>query len=254
MEIAVEFKNNKGITLRGFVHEPKKYDTAIIKLHGFPSSTGKSARTFCNAANLFGYLAFRFDFSGSGDSDGEFEDKLMSQEVKDIRAAIDYLAERYKFQHLVLIGGSTGAIDAALYAHTDPRVTKLVLIAGLLDLKKGATYDFTEEQIQNFEEKGYIVYDRPDRWYHNKRLKKAFYDEFFALDIEKAIKDYHNPLLVIHGDKDEGVPVTDGKALYAAANDPKQLVIIKGADHRISKWIHKLQLFNHIRKFLKKEF
>jgi hypothetical protein len=81
MEKPISFKNKKGIILRGFVHIPKKYDTALIFLHGFPGSAiGSSGTRIGKTFEKLGYLTLRFSFSGTPPSDGKFEDKLMSQE------------------------------------------------------------------------------------------------------------------------------------------------------------------------------
>ena len=90
MQKAIQFKNSYGLTLRGLLTIPKKYDTAVILLHGFPSSY--QGFTLPRIAHkLLKVLLLRFDFSHSNTSDGKFEDKLISKEVKDIKYAIDFL-------------------------------------------------------------------------------------------------------------------------------------------------------------------
>ncbi len=150
------------------------------------------------------------------------------------------------------MGISSGAIDAALYAHLDKRITGVVLLAGFSDLKTAVQYDFISEQITSFKKKKYIIYHCPGKWYDGKKLKKKFYDEFFVLDIPQALKKYKKPILIIHGDKDTAVPVSNAHALYEIANQPKQIVIIKNADHKFSKTLHGLQVVSHIRKFMKR--
>lgn len=253
MQIPAEFKNSQGLTLRGFVHKPKKYDTAIIFLHGFPGSMFGTAARVLHLFSKLGFLCFRFEFSGTNTSEGKFEDKLMSKEVKEVKDAIDFLEKNFPFKKLVLIGHSTGAIDAALYAHKDKRVNKLILLGGVSDLKQGVRYDFTDQQVHDFWSKGYINYRNPNKWYHKKRLKKAFYDEFFTLDIPKAIKKYHRPILIVHGDKDEAVTVKEAYQLYRLANKPKRLAIIKGADHRFTKKRHQIKLLWHVYRFIRKK-
>ena len=249
----ISFKNKDNLTLRGFVHQPLfgSADTAIIFPHGFPGHCSGSAQRFCRSLSCFGYLTMSFDFSGTDTSDGNFSDKLMSKEVDDMKYAIDFLEKNYSFKKLFLIGISTGAIDAALYAHSDKRITGVVLLSGLADLKRGVHYDFTEQQIALFQKKKYIVYNRPEKWYHGKKLKKAFYDEFFVLDIPRALKKYKKPLLIIHGSKDEGIPVLEAKDLYKVANEPKKLVVISGADHQFSSLFHGLQVLWHVVSFLR---
>jgi dipeptidyl aminopeptidase/acylaminoacyl peptidase len=246
----ISFKNQKGQTLRGFVHVPKQYDTAFIVLHGFPGScTGSRVPKTCKMLEAKGYLAMGFDFSGTNISDGKFEDKLMSQEAKEIKYAIDFLENNYKFKKLILHGHSTGAIDAALYAYKDKRISKLIISGGIDRLENAARYDFTDTQVRDFWTKGFITYNAKSYWTHNKKLKKAFYDEFFTLDIPSSIKKYKKPLLIIHGDNDEAVPVERAYLMYEQANNPKKLVIIKGSDHSFTKkdWLKKQ--VNEIVKF-----
>jgi len=252
----IEFKNGEGLTLRGFVFEPKRYDTAIIFLHGFPSHiAGFTTSRLARAIRKTKYLLMVFDFSHTDTSDGKFEDKLMSKEVKDIKYAIDFLEKNYDYKKLVLIGHSTGAIDAALYAHKDKRIDKLVLMGAESDTKHSVRYDFTDVQVRDFWTKGYIIYKNKEKgttwWPHNKKLKKAFYDEFFTLDIPKAIKKYKRPLLIVHGEKDEAIPLRDPKELFKNAHKPKKLVIIRGADHRFSKPEHFKKLIKTIHRFIK---
>ncbi len=231
----IQFKNGRGLTLRGFISVPETYDTAMVFLHGFPGSCqGSTATRLLQAAAKSNYLLMVFSFSHTPPSDGKFEDKLMSKEVEDIKYAIDFLEKNYTFKQLILAGISTGAIDASLYANKDKRIDKLILMGAESDTKHSVHYDFTDQQVHDFWTKRYIIYDRPEHWVHGQKLKKAFYDEFFTLDIPKAIKKYQKPLLIIHGEEDEAVPLKDAQELFAMANKPKKLVIIKGADHRFS--------------------
>ncbi|MBI5002301.1 alpha/beta fold hydrolase [Candidatus Woesearchaeota archaeon] len=248
----ISFQNKDGLTLRGFVYKPAfGSDTAILFLHGFPGHCSGTARRFCRVLSFFGYTTMSFDFSGSDTSDGKFSDKLMSKEVVDVKYAIDFLENKYGFKKLFLIGISTGAIDAALYAHADKRVSGVVLLSGVADLKRGVHYDFTAEEITDFKRKKYIVYDRLGKWYHGKKLKKAFYDEFFVLDIPRALKKLKKPLLIVHGSKDEAVPLLEAKDLYKTANEPKKLVVISGADHQFSSLWHGLQVLRHVVVFIR---
>ena len=129
MKKPISFKNTYGLTLRGFAYLPKKYDTAVLFLHGFPGHCqGKTASRIGRTLSKLGYLTMVFDFSGTRTSDGKFADKLMSKEVADIKHAIDFLFKNYHFKKLVVLGHSTGAIDAALYAYRDKRISKLVLM------------------------------------------------------------------------------------------------------------------------------
>ncbi|MFH0869667.1 MAG: alpha/beta fold hydrolase [archaeon] len=255
MQIPVKFKNREGLVLRGFVHKPKRYDTAVIVLHGFPGScNGHSAPPAARMLERAGFLALRFSFSGSPPSDGRFEDKLMSKEADDIKYAIDFLEKNYLFKRLVLFGHSTGAIDAALYAHRDKRIDRLILTGGSGNLKEAVRYDFTDEQVRDFWSKGYMTYHRIGKWTYGKKLKKAFYDEFFRLDVLGSLHKFRKPVLIVHGGNDEAVrPDKDPYELYNAANKPKRLVIIKGSDHSFSKPRHRAQLAHYVLRFIREK-
>ncbi|MEW5896344.1 MAG: alpha/beta hydrolase [Nanoarchaeota archaeon] len=254
MKKPIRFKNDKGLTLRGFLCEPKRYDTAIIFLHGFPSHCRGFTASRLSEALGKKYLFLTFDFSHTDSSEGKFEDKLISKEVKDIKYAIDFMKNNYQFKKLILIGHSTGAIDAALYAYKDKRIGKLVLMGAESDLKKAVNYDFTPLQVRDFWTKGFIKYNQLGKWYYEKKLKKAYYDEFFKLDVLGSLRKYKKPLLIVHGEKDEYIPVNkDPQELFQAANKPKRLVIIKDADHRFTKPLHFRKLIKTICSFIEKE-
>lgn len=254
MRIPIHFKNKDNLTLRGFIFKPRKYETAIIFLHGFPSHCQSfTASRVSKAIEKTKYLLMTFDFSHTKTSDGKFEEKLISKEVEDIKCAIDYLEKNYPFKKLILIGHSTGAINAALYGYKDERIDKMVLIAGSGDLKQGVQYEFTPIQVRQFWTKGYATYNRPGKWYHRKRIKKAYYDEFFKLDVLKSLSRFKKPVLIVHPEKDEYISVSeDPQELFKAANRPKKLVIIKDADHRFSKRLHFYKLLKVVRKFVRK--
>ena len=248
----VAFKNKRGLVLRGHLHIPRFYDTAVVFCHGFPSSSRGHSATRIGRDLGTRYLTLRFDFSGTPVSDGKFEDKLMSREVEDIRSAIDFLVKHYSFKQLALIGHSTGAIDAALYAHSDKRINKLILTSAVHDLANAARYDFTDYQMYEFWKKGFITYHRPTHWVNGKKLNKKFYDEFFTLDIPYAIKKYHKPLLIIHGEDDTIPWDKEGYALYKLANHSKKFVLIKGADHSFSAPREWRSVVRHIIRFIEK--
>jgi len=245
----VKFKNKRGETLRGLIQIPKKYDTAVLFLHGFPGTMFGTAKRICNPLTKLGYLCMRFEFSGTNTSGGKFENKLMSQEVKEVKYAIDFLKKNYSFKRLILVGHSTGAIDAALYAYQDKRINKLILLGEVCHLNKAVRYDFNDQQVHDFWTKKYIIYKRKGSWVNNKKLKKAFYDEFFKLDLPGSVRKFKKPVLIAHGEKDL-IPVSEPQQLFKLIKQPKKLVLIKGADHGFKKRVHTKQLISVIHKFI----
>lgn len=247
----IEFKNSKNLTLRGLIHEPENFEIAVIFLHGFPASNNYPVSIrIGESLEKLNYLVLRFEFSGTNSSDGQLEDKLMSEEVNDIKYAIDFIHSNYSVKQLILVGHSTGAIDAALYAHQDARIDKVVLLGGVGNLKEAISYDFSAEQVQDFLSKGAITFNTPNHWTFNKKLKKAFYDEFFTLDVLGSLSKFENQVLIIHGENDEAVPVSkDPIELHQAAKNSK-LVIIKNADHKFLEPEHWNELITEVDNFI----
>lgn len=99
-------------------------------LVGGPSYRVGSHRMFVKIARELaerGYPVMRFDFAGMGDSSGEFPG--FERLDDDVRAAVDELGARCPdVRHYVLLGLCDGATAAAYYAHTDPRISGLVLL------------------------------------------------------------------------------------------------------------------------------
>lgn len=249
---SIEFKNSEGLTLRGFIHEQNHFDTAVIFLHGFPASNNYSVSTrIGDSLEKLNYLVLRFDFSGTNTSEGEFENKLMSKEVDDIKYAIDFLQLNYNYEKLILVGHSTGAIDAVLYSYQDERIDKLVLLGGVGNLKEAVSYDFSDEDVNEFLTKGYYTFKTENHWTFNKKLNKAFYDEFFTLDVLGSLSQFENQVLIIHGENDEDVPATkDPIELNEAAKDSK-LVIIKNADHKFLDTEHWKEFITEVDSFIR---
>ena len=95
----ITFRSN-GFTLSGIVHvpddmKPGEKRPALMVLHGFGNN--KDSANSMNPAELFcrwGYVTFRFDFRGCGESEGERGKVICLEQVEDIRAAVDCLSQR----------------------------------------------------------------------------------------------------------------------------------------------------------------
>jgi len=68
----------------------------------------------------------------------------------------------------------------------------------------------------------------------SRRFNKRFYDDLRNYDLLQAVRTT-SPILILHGSSDEVVPPTHAQKLYEAAQEPKRLEIIEGADHVLSQ-------------------
>jgi len=112
-------------TLRGLLHRPDGVDPtpAVMLLHGFTGQHIESDRLFVQVARALadaGFAALRFDFYGSGDSDGDFEEFTLDTELADACAGFDWLSTQSGIDpnRIGVVGLSLGGAIAALLAST----------------------------------------------------------------------------------------------------------------------------------------
>ena len=218
---------SEGKRIYGNLHLPnKKNPPCIITLHGLESSkdSGKwpiLASKLCEA----GFACLRFSFRGCGEgkekSEGNFEDTSLTSRIKDYEAALRFLENTGKvdMNKLGVIGSSFGGMVAI--AAQNRKIKAMVVLATPYTLSKPINLQLkTEEEY-------YVL---PS----GRRLKKEFFEDLQKYNLLKAIKNTP-PILIVHGDTDELVPVEHAYRLYKAAKKPKKLEIIEGGDHTFSQ-------------------
>ncbi len=205
---------------------------ALILCHGIPSGqpnpsddTGYPglAGRFCEA----GFISLVFNFRGAHVAEGNLD---MLGWTRDLTAAIDYLAglQEVAYSRLCLLGSSAGAAVSVYVTANDPRVSALVTLAcpaefGFLTDRKRA-----KATIDHFRSIGLI------RDTGFPASAEEWVDGFSEIAPLKWIgKISPRPLLLIQGDKDDLVPVGHAHKLFEKAGEPKKLVILPGAGHRL---------------------
>ena len=155
-----------------------------------------------------GFDVLLFDYRGYGKSSGN---SYSEQGIyRDADAAYDYIAGTRGIQpaHIVLYGQSLGTTAVADIASRRP-CGAIILESGLSSAR-----DMTAKLLPT-----------ALHWVH-----------FFTLnrfDSKGKLAQVHCPVLVTHGDPDPVIPTVQGRALYAAANEPKQLLIFPGSGHNV---------------------
>ncbi len=249
---------NQGQQLIGILHIPDELKSGmkapgILMLHGFTGNRTEAHRLFVHVARSLcdsGYVVLRFDFRGSGDSDGEFEDMTLPGEVSDAERALTFLIRHrcVDGERVGVIGLSMGGRVAAILTSLDRRVKFAVLYSPALGpLRERFFSQASKEALENLNS-GEPV-EIPGGWY----LKKAFFDTvdyIVPLDIMGGIKA---PILIIHGDKDEVIPLEEAKKGYELIkdlNEKNELHVVKGGDHTFSKREHTLEVIEKTLKWI----
>jgi putative redox protein len=232
-EEKIYFKNRRGDTLKGVLHHPAGGDAsgAVILCHGMESDKNSEKLIYLGRALADrGILGLRFDFSYAGESSGRFEDITYGGELEDLRAAYAWIEERRRGKTAVL-GSSMGGTVALLFAAETQNIAALVTVAAPLHPERFPQTILTAAQLQEWRERGFT-------YYHGRRLNVSLLEDLQQLDVVQAAKKISCPVLILHGDADEVVPVAEAYELDRCLKPPKRLLVLEGGDHRFSNPAH----------------
>jgi alpha/beta superfamily hydrolase len=184
----------------------------------------KAARALCAA----GMNVLRFDFRGSGESDGGFEEMTIEGEVADALAALERVRAEPTVDpdRVALLGLSLGGLVAACAAARNGAVSALVLWAAVADLMgvfgKRGDWDQVEERLAR---DGFVEWGA-------HRIGRGFFDDCQRVDPLAEVAGYRGPALVVHGSEDASVPVAHARMyMDALAGTDATSYIVQGADH-----------------------
>ncbi|MGH7796381.1 MAG: alpha/beta hydrolase [Candidatus Binatia bacterium] len=228
-EEALIFHNSRGDTLSGVLHHPaaKKPNGAVILCHGMESDKNSDKLIFLGRKLAEkGVLALRFDFAYAGESSGQFEDITYSGEVEDLKAAYAVVQDRRPGKTAVL-GSSMGGTVALLFAAAEPRIAALVTVAAPVHPENFPRRLLSAAQLQDWRERGFT-------FFNGQRLNVSLLEDLERLNVPESARNVHCPVLILHGDADDVVPVEEAHELHDSLSGAKRLSILNGADHRLA--------------------
>jgi len=238
MQQPVHFKNHLGEKLSGILHLPDRTtDRGVVVGHCFTCSRNtRILQQIGEDLTQAGFLVLRFDFSGNGRSEGDFGESSYSKHVAEMTSAVDFIAEQGA-PHVGLAGHSMGATIALLTAAELPAIKAVCSLAGRLS-STSADHFLNAYQLEELAQAGRVSFTSRGR---SLELSKNFFIDAARHDLPKLIKTIKFHLLVVHGDKDEIVPVTEARKAHEAKPTRIDLAVIPGADHMFSADNHRLQ-------------
>ncbi len=228
----VYFENPRGQKLCGVLSVPEFSRTVVVMAHGFGSNKdGASTKALSDELNKKGISTFRFDFSGRGESEGSIEQTTISDAIEDLKSAINYVYEM--FDKVCLYGSSFGGIVSLGYVSKENKIILLALKSPVSSYVEKRETELGEDGIKKWREQGFMDYTTGDKLY---MIPYKFYEDSFkySYNFYEYIKI---PVFIVHGNKDEEVPVSQSLKLAKHLKSAK-LDIIKGADHRYTNKQH----------------
>ena len=232
IERSVEFHTAGAKTLRGVLHLPAQPlpgpVPGVVLFHGFTGNRMESHGMFVKCSRALaeaGVASLRFDFYGSGESDGEFRQMTLSGEIADGRAAVAFMRKQSGIdpERVGLLGLSLGgAVAATLAAAIEARA--LVLWSAVAHTRRlGEVIKRTIRKIPG----------KPGAYEYNAReLHPRLMEDVLKVEPIRHLVRYKGPTLIIHPEKDELIPVSHARDFFHAARSlSKEVVIIRGADH-----------------------
>jgi uncharacterized OsmC-like protein/alpha-beta hydrolase superfamily lysophospholipase len=176
-----------------------------------------------------GIAVLLFDFTGLGESEGDFESTTFTSNIQDLFAAADFLEKSYEAPKIV-IGHSLGGA-AALFAGSQLDCIEAVVTIG-------APFDpyhvtkLLAEKVDEIEETGRATVNIGGRPFS---IAKGFIDDLKQHKPEEVAMKLRKALLILHSPQDTIVGIENAAKMYSAALHPKSFISLDGADHLLSK-------------------
>lgn len=232
-KIKLEFENAAGQTLAGLLESPDSDDEVksyALFAHCF--TCGKdiaAASRISRALAARGIAVLRFDFTGLGNSDGDFANTNFSSNVADLVCAAEALTTHYHAPQ-ILIGHSLGGA-AVLSAATRLDSVKAVVTIGAPATAQHVAHLF-KSSAADIQQQGEAVVLLGGREFS---IKKQFLDDIDQNSTTTQIRDLDAALLVFHSPVDDIVSIDEASKIYLAARHPKSFISLDRADHLLSK-------------------
>lgn len=228
----ITFKNRDGISLSARIDEPDSGEIRSTLLFAHCFTCGKNLKALghiSRAITDLGIGMFRFDFTGLGQSDGDFADSTFSSDVQDLVAAAEFMDENW-VAPTILMGHSLGGA-AVLQAASKIKSSKAICTIGS-PCNPQHVQHLISGSMDKILEKGMAEVNLAGRKFN---IKKAFIDDLNEQRMDNLIKNLNKALLIFHSPVDETVSIDNAAHIYKLARHPKSFVSLDNADHLLTK-------------------
>lgn len=227
----VFFENRNGESLAGRIDLPSDQQAHNFAIFAHCFTCTKNLTAISNISRELtqaGFGVLRFDFTGLGESEGDFSDTDFSGNVEDLVAASDFLEQNYAPPTLI-VGHSLGGAAALFAAASINYIQAVVTIAAPAE-PDHVKYLF-QNSLDEIEKNGkakVMLEGRPFT------IGKNFVEDLLSHRLLEEVRKLRKPLLIFHSPQDKIVDITNAEKIYKAAFHPKSFVSLNGADHLLT--------------------
>tara|TARA_R100001143_G_scaffold63450_1_gene70553 strand:- start:19200 stop:19961 length:762 start_codon:yes stop_codon:yes gene_type:complete len=227
----LEFENSDGYKLSARLDEPDSGSErqSVLFAHCFTCGKNlKAAGNISRALTERGIAVFRFDFTGLGESEGDFADSTFSSDVGDLIIAAKKMKELTK-PPSILIGHSLGG-TAVLQAARQIESAKAVVTIGAPCSPDHVIHHF-KDKIEQIEKEGEAIVQLAGRPF---KVKKKFIDDLKEQKMTETIRSLDRALMIFHSPVDTTVDISNAAHIYKTARHPKSFISLDDADHLLT--------------------
>ncbi|MEX2380697.1 MAG: alpha/beta hydrolase, partial [Vicingaceae bacterium] len=245
----IKFKNKAGNQLSARLDFPVDRQPLAFAIFAHCFTCNKNFHAVKNISKGLtsnGIAVLLFDFTGLGQSEGDFESTTFTTNIQDLFAASDFLSENYEAPKII-IGHSLGGAAALFAAQQLKNIKAAVCIAAPFD-----PYHVTNllaDDLERIKKEGKAKVNIGGRPF---TISQSFIDDLDDHKPEKAAKDLRKALLVMHSPQDNVVSIENAAKIYQAAMHPKSFISLDGADHLMQDESDSLYAGNMIAHWVRK--
>ncbi|GJM29600.1 MAG: osmotically inducible protein C [Cyclobacteriaceae bacterium] len=224
--------NKEGHELSAYLRLPVDGITRTLAIfaHCFTCNKNLSAiRNISHALTQQKIGVLSFDFTGLGESEGDFSDTNFSSNISDLIAAADYLEQHYQPAQII-IGHSLGGAAVIQAAAKIPGIKAVATIGAPADVPH-VTHLF-KQGLQEIKETGQAEVNIGGRPF---TIKRQFIDDLEQNPAGEILKNLRKALLIMHSPQDRIVGIENAAKIYKQAFHPKSFITLDGSDHLLSE-------------------
>ena len=225
---SITFPGADGSQLAARLSLPPDGDPVACALFAHCFTCSKDLEPVVNISRALtqaGIAVLRFDFTGLGESEGDFADTSFSSNIEDLVAAAAFM-ERTLEAPAILVGHSLGGAAVLQAAHRIGAVRAVATIGAPFD--PGHVRSLFADSLDAIEETGEARVELAGRRF---TVSREFVRDLDRHRMEAVIGELHRPLLIFHSPVDATVGIENAALIYGAARHPKSFVSLDDADH-----------------------